>query len=162
MSFYSIKITHHFYGKRSKTNGANIRPSQCCSGDSSRQMVVRLTLVIIVMMAMMMTIIAPAADGDHRCRWGRDTARRKCVCVMCVSVHTPGCLGNPQRKGPGHRTSLLQGPLPAADPLISGNKEGRVSNSSKIASGVGGVEGCVWGGGGLMLRLILHALAVVN
>lgn len=68
--------------------------------------------------------------------------------VMCVSVQTPGCLGNPQRKGPGHRTSLLQGPLPAADPLISGNKEGRVSNSSKIASAVRGVEGCVGRGEG--------------
>lgn len=65
-----------------------------------------------------------------------------CICVLYVSMQTPECLGNPERKGPGHRTSLLQGPLPAADPLISGNKEGRACNSSKIACGVGGVEGC--------------------
>ncbi len=64
-----------------------------------------------------------------------------CICV-CVSMQTPEYLGNPQRKGPGHRTSLLRGPLPAPDPLISGNKGGRASNSSKIARGVGGVEGC--------------------
>lgn len=63
------------------------------------------------------------------------------VCVF-VCVHAPECLGKAQRKGPGHRTSLLQGRLPAADPLISGNKGGRACNSSKIAHGVGGVEGC--------------------
>lgn len=56
-------------------------------------------------------------------------------------MQTPERLGKPQRKGLGHRTSLLQGPLPAADPLISGNKGGRES-SSKIARGVGGVKGC--------------------
>lgn len=139
VSFHSFKITRHFFGESLKTNGVDLRPSQCCSGDSTRQMVVRLTSVLIVMMAMMMTIIAPAADDDCSCRWGTRGGGNVC---MCVSMQTPECLGNPQRKGPSHRTSLLQGPLPAADPLISGNKGGRVSNSSKIARGVGGVEGC--------------------
>lgn len=92
-------------------------------------MVVKLTLVIIVMMVMMMTIIAPAAD-NYSCRWGIQGGGNVCI---CVSMQTPECLGNHERKGPGHRTSLLQGPLPAADPLISGNKGRRVSNSPKIA-----------------------------
>lgn len=102
-------------------------------------MVVRLTLVIIVMMAMMMTIIATAADDSYSCRWGLQGGGSMC---MCVSMQTPECLGNPQRKVPSHRTSLLQRLLPAAGPLISGNKRGRVFSSSKIARGVGGVEGC--------------------
>lgn len=113
--------------------------SQCCGGDSTQQMAVRLTLVIIVMMAMTMTIIAPAADDNYSCRWGIQGGGNVC---MCVSLQTPECLGNPERKGPGHRTSLLQGPLPATDPLISANKGGRAFNSSKIARGVEGVEGC--------------------
>ena len=92
-------------------------------------MVVRLTLVIIDMMAVMMTIIAPADDG-YGCRWGY---RGGGNVFVYVSMQTPEFLGNPQRKGPGDRTSLLQGPLPAADPLISGNKGGRACNSSKIA-----------------------------
>lgn len=98
-------------------------------------MVVRLTLVIIVMMAMIMTIIATAAD--YSCRWGIQGGGSVC---MCVSMQTPECLGNPQRKVPSHRTSLLQRLLPAAGPLISGNKRGRAFSSFKIA--VGGVEGC--------------------
>lgn len=59
-----------------------------------------------------------------------------------VSVQTPEFLGNPQRKSLSHRTSLLQGPVQQQTPLISGNKGGRVSSSSKIAWGEGGVEGC--------------------
>lgn len=81
MSFYSIKIAHHFHGKSSKTNGAGVGPNQCCSGDSTKQMVVRLTSVIRVAMAMMMTMIAAAAaaaTADARGR-GRNTAWRKCV-----------------------------------------------------------------------------------
>ena len=73
---------------------------------------------------------------------------------MCVSMQTPECLGNRERKGPGRRTSLLQGPLPAADPLISGNKGGRAFNSSKIARGV---EGC----GESDAMLIVHVLAML-
>lgn len=89
---------------------------------------------------------------------------------MRVSAQTPGCLGNPQRKVPviGHPCCRVHSP--AADPLISGNKGGRASNSSKIASRVGGVEGCSgglrgWRGRseeGLVLRLILHALIAVK
>lgn len=59
-----------------------------------------------------------------------------------VSVQTPEFLGNPQRKSLSHRTSLLQGPVQQQTQLISGNKGGRVSRSSKIAWGEGGVEGC--------------------
>lgn len=136
------KITHHFFGKSLKTNGADFQPSQsCCSGDSNQQMVVSLILVIIVMMAMMMTIIAAAENDNYSCRWGMQGGGNVYM-RMCVWMQTPECLGNHQRKGPGRRTSLLQGPLPEADPLISGNKGGRATNSSKIAWGVGGVEGC--------------------
>lgn len=59
-----------------------------------------------------------------------------------MSVQTPEFLGNRQRKGLGHRTSLSQGPVRQQTPLISGNKGGRVSSGSKIACGEGGVEGC--------------------
>lgn len=59
-----------------------------------------------------------------------------------VSVQTPEFLGNPQRKSLSHRTSPVQGPVQQQTPLISGNKGGRVSWSSKIAWGEGGVEGC--------------------
>lgn len=40
----------------------DLRPSRCLSGDSTQQMVVRLTLLTIIMIAMIGTIIAPAAD----------------------------------------------------------------------------------------------------
>lgn len=44
------------------------RPSQRLSGDSTQQMVLRLTLLIIIMIAMIVTIIARGADDDcgHR------------------------------------------------------------------------------------------------
>lgn len=118
-------------------------------------MVVRLTSVIRVAMAMMMTIIAAAAaaaaapaaaaDGNCRCRWGGEEygVEEMCLCVF-LRKHL-GVLATLRGKDPviGHPCSRAHSP--AADPLISGNKEGRVSNSSKIASGVGGVEGCSGG-----------------
>lgn len=45
---------------------------------------------------------------------GGVTSWRNCAQVR-VSLQTPEFLGNPQRKGLGHRTSLLQGPGPAGD-----------------------------------------------
>lgn len=50
-----------------------------------------------------------------------------------VSMQTPEFLGNAQRKGLGHRTSLLQAPVQRETSLIRGNKGGRVCRSSKIA-----------------------------
>lgn len=126
MSFHSLKITHHFFGKN-------------CSGDSTQQMVVSLTLVIIVMMAMMMTIIAPAAADDYSCRWGYEE-EEMCLCV-CPCKHL-SFLATPRGRVPVVGHPCCRAHSPAADPLISGNKRGRACNSSKIARGVGGLEGC--------------------
>lgn len=116
-------------------------------------MVVRLTSVIRVAMAMMMTIIAAAAaataaeaDSNCRCGWGGGEeygVEEMCLCVF-LRKHL-GVLATLRGKVPVIGHPCCRAHSPAADPLISGNKEGRVSNSSKIASGVGGVEGCSGG-----------------
>lgn len=103
-------------------------------------MVVSLTLLIIIPIVMIVTIITRVTDDDCGCRRGYKL-QEPCAWVW-VSVQTPEFLGNPQRKSLSHRTSPLQGPVQQQTSLISGNKGGRVSRSSKIAWGKGGVEGC--------------------
>lgn len=109
VSFCFIRITHHCHSL--KTNGAGVGANQCCSGDIIKHMVVRLTSVKGVAMAMMMTIICCRCCC---CRCGRrqNTVWRKCVYVcFCASTWVSW---QPPEEGPGHRTSLLQGPLPCS------------------------------------------------
>lgn len=101
---------------------------------------------------MMMTIIAAAAAAtaaaaDGNCRpSGREYGvEEMCLCTF-LRKHL-GVLATLRGKVPVIGHPCCRAHSPTADPLISGNKEGRVSNSSKIASGVGGVEGCSGGGG---------------
>lgn len=70
-------------------------------------------------------------------------AEEVCLCVF-LRKHL-GVLATLRGKVPVIGLPCCRAHSPAADPLISGNKEGRVSSSSKIAPGVGGVEGCSGG-----------------
>lgn len=48
----------------------DLRLRPCLSDDSTKQMVVSLTLLIIIPIAMIVTIIAQVADDDCNCRRG--------------------------------------------------------------------------------------------